>query len=121
MLRQLFSLILVSFLIFSCEEIINEENLSNKTIQLLAPTNNAIIAKKTVISFNWDVLTGATQYRLQIATPNFANATQIKLDTLINSRNFTIDSLSVKTYEWRVKGVNSVYETAYSAHIFTVE
>lgn len=121
MLRQIFNLLLVSFLMFSCEEIINEQNINNKNIQLLAPTNNAIIAKKTAISFHWETLTGATKYQLQIATPNFENATQIKLDTVISNHRFTIDSLSIKAYEWRVRGVNSVYETAYSAHIFTVE
>lgn len=120
MLRLIFRFFILFFLIISCEEIINEENISNNTIQLLAPTNDTELATKQKIAFNWEALGGADNYRLQVSTPDFATATLIALDTLINRTDFAIDSLVAKSYEWRVKGLNSAYETGYSANIFTV-
>ncbi len=121
MLKYNYTLFLLLFLIISCQEIINEENISNDTIQLLAPTNDAILATKQKISFNWEFLSGATNYQLQIATPNFAAANQIVLDTLIGGNDFAVDSLAAKSYEWRVKGFNSAFETAYTSNAFSVE
>ncbi len=121
MIRQFFIFFILLFLISSCEEIVNEENISNDTVQLLAPSNDAVLATKQKISFNWEALGGANSYKLQIATPNFISATQIQLDTLVSRTDFTIDSLVAKSYEWRVKGLNSAYETVYSSNTFVVE
>jgi len=121
MLRSILSFLLLFFLITSCEEIINEENISNDTLQLLAPTNDAVLATKQKIAFNWEELEGADNYQLQIATPDFVSATQIILDTLISRTDYMVDSLATKPYEWRVKGLNSAYETGYSTNVFTVE
>jgi len=121
MIRQFFRFFILLFLITACEEIVNEENISNDTVQLLAPSNEAVLATKQKIAFNWEVLGGANRYQLQIATPDFVTATQIQLDTLVSRTDFTIDSLIARSYEWRVKGMNSAHETGYSANIFTVE
>ncbi len=121
MLKYSYKLFLLLLLIVSCQEIINEENISNDTIQLLAPGNNSVLATNQKISFNWQPLTGASDYRLQVATPNFTTANQIVLDTLISGNAFAVDSLAAKSYEWRVKGQNSAFETGYTSNHFTVE
>ncbi len=103
---------------FSCEEIINVENISNDNVQILAPTNNAQLSDGA-ISFNWQGLSGADSYELQIATPNFASATQIVLDSTVNSNSFT-KTLSAGAYEWRIRALNSAFATPYTANAFNI-
>lgn len=112
--------ILILICMFSCEEIINEQNITKKSVKLLAPTENVILKKGTEISFNWQLLDGAANYELQLAIPNFSNANQMVIDTLIQRNNFTIDSLATNSYEWRVKGKNTAYETGYTTNGFIV-
>ena len=111
-------LIVFCFLI-SCEEIINEVDISNDNVLLLAPTNNAVIQTGN-ISFNWKTLEGADSYQLQIAWPDFTSAVQIVLDTTIITNSFT-RSLEANPYEWRVRGMNSAYKTDFTVHAFTIE
>jgi len=105
----------------SCEEIINEQNITTDTINLLAPTENVTLKTQTKITFHWEVLNGATEYQLQIAEPNFSSANQIVHDTLLHKNSFIIDSLQVSNYEWRVRALNSAYETGYTTNGFGVE
>lgn len=105
--------------VYACGNIVLEANISNDLITTLAPTSQAVVTAGDV-SLNWESLEGADSYHLQIATPSFENANQITLDTLISATKF-MQSLEANTYEWRVKGVNSAYETAFSTNAFTVE
>jgi len=102
----------------SCEEIINEEDITDNVVELLAPANNVTMATSDV-NFNWQTVYGATGYRLQVATPAFSNATQILLDTTITSANFS-QVLSENKYEWRVRALNLGYETGYTTNAFEV-
>jgi hypothetical protein len=104
-------------LLISCEEIINEINIENDTIQLVAPFDGANLSNGT-IQFDWLSLEGATSYRIQIARPSFDNPEQfifneIQQDSLMPNTEFT---LPTGTYQWRVKGINGAYESAYSTH-----
>ena len=113
--------ILILVFMFGCEEIINEQNITNDTLNLLAPSENVILNTGATIIFNWEALNGATDYQFQIAKPNFASASQILKDTLIQRTGFILDSLPINNYEWRVKALNSAYETVYVTHAFVVE
>lgn len=115
-----FKFILGFFLITiaSCEEILLETDISKKEIQLVAPANNTNF-NSTGVTFTWEAVSDATKYRLQIAKPNFESPTQIVLDTLITSTYFT-QQLSIANYEWRVRALNSAYETNYSSRFFSV-
>jgi hypothetical protein len=104
--------------LISCSEIISEEDISNKTVSLVAPTQNAQLTS-TGINFYWDNVENATKYNLQIAKPNFTSPLQIVLDTTITQHNFT-KQLPIGSYEWRVKALNGGYSTAYSSSLFTI-
>lgn len=112
--------ILVIFLIafVSCEEILLETDISDKKMQLVAPADNASF-NSTGVTFTWEAVPDATQYRLQIAKPNFENPIQIVLDTIVSKTSFN-QQLTIANYEWRVKALNSAYETAYSSRFFSV-
>lgn len=105
--------------IISCEEIIEVNDISQDQVIVLAPTDSSIITNNN-IRFSWQELDFATTYRLQIAHPNFMSAIQIEEDTLLNSSSFE-KTLETGNYEWRVKALNSAYETEYQTQSFSIE
>lgn len=112
-------LLFVTFLLISCEEIIEVVDISDKSVVVLAPTDTATLAI-TDINFSWEAVEDAEHYKLQIATPNFESANQIVLDTTITTTSFN-QALELGNYEWRVRAENSDYQTAYSTQSFTIE
>ncbi len=116
--RKIIFLVTVIMIFISCEEIVLEKDISEKTIELIAPVNNAQFLS-TGISFTWNNVTDATHYQLQIARPNFDNPLQIVLDTTIVNTSFT-QQLPLGQYEWRVRAINSGYNTTYSKRLFTI-
>jgi len=112
-------LLLISLIIFfSCEDILFEKDISTEVQVLIAPVNNAQFFS-TGVSFNWQTVPDATNYRLQIAKPNFDNPIQFVLDTLIKTSKFT-QQLPIGDYEWRVKASNSAYNTKYTSSLFSI-
>lgn len=102
----------------SCSEILMEQDISDKTVVLVAPTNNVQLFS-TGVTFTWDAVEDATKYTLQIAKPNFTNPTQILLDTTITGTSFT-QQLPIGTYEWRVSAANESYNTAFTTRSITI-
>lgn len=116
-----FKYILGSFLILticSCEELLFEEDITGKTVLLIAPVNNAEI-EANLVRFNWEPVEGATNYEIQVAIPNFANAIQLALSTVTDSTFYELELIE-NEYEWRVRAQNSGYVTAYSSAKFSV-
>lgn len=109
----------VLLLLFSCKEIIEVEDISQEQISVLAPSNNSVLSISQV-RFSWQELAFSETYNLQIATPNFLEATQILEDTLIFATEFN-KTLDVGNYEWRVKAVNSAYQTQFQTQSFSIE
>jgi hypothetical protein len=106
----------VGFLI-SCEEILFVDDISNESIEALAPISGTIVNSGTV-SFTWQSIVDAERYKLQIATPSFANAAQILIDSTTQATTFSKEIIA-GNYQWRVKAINSAYETDYTTHTFT--
>ncbi|ARV08208.1 hypothetical protein BTO05_00595 [Winogradskyella sp. PC-19] len=103
----------------SCEEIIEVEDISQAQIDILAPTNDAVL-NTTQLRFSWQDLEFSEYYRLQVATPNFLEAIQIVEDTLISTTEFN-KILQVGDYQWRIKAINSAYQTQYQTQSFSIE
>ena len=117
-------MVLLGFL-SSCEDILEVPDISNQTVSILAPTEGSELTTNAV-GFNWEAVEDATGYNIQIATPDFENAAQFVLDSVVQ-----VDSLDRITtridqtlfngnYEWRVKAFNSDYETLYAQSSFQV-
>lgn len=104
--------------IISCEEVLFEQDISEETVTLIAPANDTEIAANSV-RFNWEPVQGASDYEIQIATPNFANANQLVLNTVTDSTFYQME-LVQNEYEWRVRARNSGYATTYSSAKFKV-
>ncbi len=127
-MRGIFKIAFCSILVIimsSCEDILEVVDISNKQVVLLAPTNDAIVTD-SLVSFNWNGITEADAYLIQVATPNFENATQLTLDSVM-----VVDStfqgtriskaLANNHYQWRVQAFNSGYETSFSTNTFSVD
>jgi DNA-binding ferritin-like protein (Dps family) len=106
------------FALFSCEEILLVDDISDQEVVLVTPQNNAQFTS-TGVTFTWEPVKNAEKYRLQIAKPNFTSPNQIVLDTLMTKTTIA-QQLNTSDYEWRVKAVNANYETAYKTRQFSV-
>ncbi len=115
-MKKIYLVILLS-LFLGCEAIFVED-ISGDTVEILAPQSNTTISSGN-IDFNWQLVSEADSYNIQIATPNFQNASQILTDSITSGIIYQ-KNLDAGEYEWRVKAMNSEYETEYSAASFTV-
>lgn len=104
-------------LLISCEEIVSVPDISEDMIEVIAPASGAVLEEGN-ITFSWEELEFANEYQLQIATPNFTEAAQVVVDTIVgdslqSSRNLT-RTLSPEIYQWRIRGLNDNFETDYT-------
>ena len=118
-MKQFRYMICLLVTVIACDDIIEVEDISSKTVTILAPTNNAILDTLTT-TFTWEALEGAESYYLYVATPNFENATQIVIDTLLVKTNYS-KLLPINSYEWRIRAENSAYKTNYTQQSFAIE
>ena len=117
-MKKLFYLLFIVTLLFSCDEIIMEDDISDKSVTLLAPANDAEFFS-TGITFNWNPLEYVSEYRIQIALPDFENPLQIVIDQIIDTTSFSTQ-LNTGQYEWRVQAVNSGYSGLFATRAFTI-
>lgn len=112
-------LILLIFVTFSCDDILEIDDISKENIILLAPANGVSIFNDQV-SFSWEAVEEADEYQLQVAKPSFEEAIEIIADTTLSQRTYT-QSFEIGDYEWRVRALNSGYKSKYTTRRFTVE
>jgi len=118
-MRKILTYFLFSLSFTACDDIFEVGDISDNTVELLAPSDNSILNILTP-TFSWTPLEEAENYHLQIATPNFSEATQIVLDTLVTESNYAV-SLDTIAYQWRVRAENSGYQTDYTTQSFSIE
>lgn len=123
-MKKLVWLFSVVFAVYACDDIIEVEDISERTVTLVAPTDDAILSSGT-IHFDWEPIEDAESYRIQIATPNFDAPLQIVADSTLADSTATNTTFSVNldagTYQWRVRAQNSDYHTNYTTRSFTIE
>ncbi len=126
--KKLLQTFLITFLLFGCDDIIESDDISEKQVQLLAPSNGSVITDNT-INLNWIELEDILSYKIQIAQPNFENATQILLDSVIKKDTaLTVLPTQINNlvllngnYEWRIKASNGSFETLYNTASFNID
>lgn len=125
MVKKLLPLLFLLSLLIACEDIFEVTDISNERVQLLAPTNESVVTD-SVVNFNWNGVEEAESYLVQIVTPDFENASQFVLDTVIAIDSTFVGNriskrLSDNTYQWRVQAQNSDFSTEFSTNGFTVQ
>ena len=116
-MKKKFLLLLALGMLLGCEAIF-VENISNATVSILAPKDGTAISTG-IINFNWNAVDDADMYQIQIATPGFSNASQVVVDSTITKTSFS-KNLTIGVYQWRVKGLNSDYQTNFTTASFEV-
>jgi len=109
--------LLSSIFFFSCSEIF-ENDISDKQLILISPADSLETETFSVV-FWWDHLQDATEYNLQIVSPDFYEPAIIVIDTFTYENRLEI-TLSPGDYEWRISALNSGYATNYQYRILTI-
>lgn len=117
-MKNVFSILVVFLGFIACDAIIEVPDISNETVTVLAPTNGSIV-DTTLVNFSWQALEDAKTYQVQVATPSFNAASQMLMDTIV-TKTYVSGQFSVNAFEWRVKALNSGYETTYTTQNFSV-
>jgi hypothetical protein len=117
-MKKIIVLIITSISLLTCDDIIEVEDISNKSITILAP-KSGVNVEDVNVSFTWEALEDIDNYKIQIAKPNFETAQQIVTDSLVSITSFN-KSLTSGSYEWRVRAENSGYVTSFTTQNFTV-
>jgi hypothetical protein len=120
-LTTFFKLIVLSVVLLCitrCDDII-EKDLSKKTVTLTAPSDGVSTTYASQ-NFVWETVNGATDYRLQIATPTFDNIEKLLVDAVMDTNVYSY-TLSPGKYQWRVCAYNGSTETSYSVHSLTIK
>lgn len=94
-------------------------DLSSQIIVLSSPVNN-LITNQITVTFNWDTLYNADDYRFEIATPDFNGTQELAAQTLtIDSFTHTFSQEGV--FQWRVRGQNAFSNTPYSTNSIEID
>ncbi len=96
-------------------------DISNESITVTAPDDNATFNTTDTIDFTWEALDGADEYLIEIVTPDFDNPTQTIEDITVTETTFSKNELEAGSYQWRVKAKNTQHETNYTTQSFTVQ
>lgn len=105
-------------LLSSCEDIF-EPNISSEVVELQSPADQAVVSRAN-IRFSWGKVEGARSYNLVLASPSFNQPEAVYIDTTIQATSAVL-SLQPGSYQWRVKALNTAYETAFSARSFELD
>lgn len=105
-------MLFISLSLFGCKDFI-EKNISEETPVLILPANNATINANPV-HFKWEELEGATKYRIEIVSPEFANVQSFPLDSIVTGTNFFF-GLDSAQYEIRITAMNAGFSSKPSA------
>lgn len=113
------SIVLLGLVLLStgCKEFI-EPSIENKKVILLAPSN-ATESSQYSQTFWWDYVENALQYRLQVVSHDFNNASRLILDTVVTDNKFTY-TLDPANYEWRVSAENGSSATPFTKATFVI-
>ncbi len=92
----------------SCSEIF-EGDLGDDTLVVISPSAD-LETVNTQVQFVWEELEDATSYHLRIAKPDFANLTNLEMDSSIVGNTFQM-TLNPGKYEWRLQAKNAITES----------
>ena len=104
--------------IVRCDDI-REQDISGRTVFLLAPSDG-FTATESTVALRWEPMDGADEYLLRIGSPDLENADFIVLDTLMTGNKFTVE-LDAGEYQWCVQAINPGYQSAFECRSLNVE
>jgi len=116
--KLIYFILIIVALFLSCDDFFEEE-LDDKTVTLIAPSD-ALSTSNSSFTFWWDEVDGASKYNLQIVSPDFNGIEKLVLDTNITNTQFEVQ-LYPGDFEWRVKAFNGASETSFTTYSLKVD
>lgn len=101
-------LIVLALASFSCEDIL-EEDITDDMVQIVSPSENAVI-ESNVVNFRWNSIKGAASYRIQL----YGSGQSMVFDTLVNTVSSFTHPVRGGSYQWRIRAENSAYQSSYT-------
>ena len=111
--------IFIALTFVSCSEIIEVPDISDGTVSLIAPVDNATVDIAT-LTLSWEVVEDAESYQVQIARPDFENILQLVKDSTLTQNSISVNLEASTSYQWRVRAKNSDYATPYTTYSLTL-
>ncbi len=105
-MKYLFLTLIALLSLQSCKDI-KAKNISGTVPVLILPQKLDTILTNPV-KIKWEEMEGATKYRLQIASPSFADITKYVLDTTITGTSYAI-ALDSNQFELKLTAINAGY------------
>lgn len=102
--------IIVVCFILSCNDIIDKK-IDGVIMKINSPADSFVTSTYNVV-FMWELVSGASGYRIQVVQPDFSNIQSLILDTLVNTSKFTY-VLSPGDYQWRIRAENGSSSSLY--------
>lgn len=119
MKKHIFFYLFLPFLwLYSCN-VIFEDNLSKKKVEVLTPPDGYISNIQTQ-EFIWEKMVEADSYRVQIVKDSFEYITSFALDTIVNATRVSATLLPGR-YEWRVIALNTAGESDWDEFFLTIQ
>lgn len=111
-------LVTTSLLFSSCDDFF-EDNISDKTIQVICPSDKTEISSNE-ISFAWSEEDGVEKYHVIIVSPSFDNAQQSICDTILTSNKMELQ-LPKGDYQWSIQAENFGYKSLINYLTFKIK
>lgn len=110
-------LMLIMAFALGCDDIFVED-ISAYPLQLKAPSSGWK-SEDTKVSFSWENVPKAVNYKLEVVTPGFSVNHQLVFEKLLEVAKFDT-TLVTGEYEWRVKAMNSASATDFFTSSFSI-
>lgn len=108
----------VTLLTLGCEDFF-EEDLSSKSVSLIAPSDG-VVSDISTQTFWWEEMDGALEYELQVVSVRFDSISQLIVDTTVTETQFQ-QTLYPGKFQWRVRALNGSSESPYTTFSLTVD
>lgn len=89
-------------------------DLTSQIVVLQTPSDDVYL-NTTSQTFTWNSLYSATEYKIQLASPDFSSTSNISLDTNIENNSLTYSVSEEGAYEWRVMAINTTSQSPFSS------
>ncbi len=99
---------LASLLLSSCDDFF-EEDISDQTVQVIAPYDGAELTSNQV-TMAWNGVEGAKQYHVVVVSPSFENAESYVCDSILTGYTCELE-LPSGDYQWSIRAENSGYQS----------
>lgn len=91
---------------------IDTASMKDQQVRLTAPANG-LLTNSGLVTFKWQVLFGAKNYRLQVDTAGFTGSNLV-LDQLVATNEYNFNLTKDAIYQWRVRAENDTAVSQYS-------